>query len=362
MSFFQQPILDQFAHATGDKYFIYSYETLVTHKKHTRLSSAIKTCCGTNIGANYLSSQYRKLNSEYPHKMDLVVITSEPLDVLKSTTLPSTIRGFLLVEKGECVRHPDAYCVNLVCAMSGTGAMLLGVYLYSIHHNPLVTVKMGILELANSYINVGGLCLYAKFGFKYDASLHGADCFDDHNNLPMGVDLLQQYGADFDATSQQIADIAMGASKGFPKPDICNLNLRGFAQKMAGMAKTMDKFIAEGVADAYMIDYTSADGTMYDFKGFYESDRIRQNPDQLSQFISELPSKAPDDAELMALAQQFIITPKPVATPSVRQTRRRNPAGGMSGGKYYQYKHRRSHNGRTRRRRHRRSYSRHRRN
>lgn len=141
-----------------------------------------------------------------------------------------SIIGFVIVEKGMCKRHSNAYGINLICSRSGVetgiGSLLMGLYLYTIVSHPkespttlisypsgkatisyklieipdeisyqkpifstsdqLIPVKhIGILELAGAYLNVSGLCLYEKFGFKYDPLLVKSDCFSDIENLPM---------------------------------------------------------------------------------------------------------------------------------------------------------------------------------
>jgi hypothetical protein len=53
------------------------------------------------------------------------------------------------------------------------------------------TNGIAILELANSYYNYPGLCLYEKIGFEYDKSLFSKDpdvfCIYDYENLPMSI-------------------------------------------------------------------------------------------------------------------------------------------------------------------------------
>jgi hypothetical protein len=100
--------------------------------------------------------------------------------------------SFLIVEKGECEKLGNAWSVNLICAvlqspngLKGVGQILMGLYLYIIAENEEVEEKVGVLELANGYINAGGLASYSKLGFKIDKSLYGADCFPNYNNLPM---------------------------------------------------------------------------------------------------------------------------------------------------------------------------------
>jgi len=107
--------------------------------------------------------------------------------------------SFLIVEKGECVKLSNVWSVNLICAvlqspngLKGIGQILMGLYLYSIAENNEVEEKLGVLELANGYINAGGLASYSKLGFKIDKSLYGEDCFPNYNNLPMIAEDIDQ--------------------------------------------------------------------------------------------------------------------------------------------------------------------------
>ena len=48
--------------------------------------------------------------------------------------------GFIIVELGECKAYPKAYSINLICtnnnAISGSGSILMGLYLYTILSHP----------------------------------------------------------------------------------------------------------------------------------------------------------------------------------------------------------------------------------
>ena len=99
------------------------------------------------------------------------------------------IAGFIITEKGECKKMPNAVSVNLICVRPNTisGGLLLGAYLYCIKNSNYD--KKGILELARGYLNVAGFMSYSKMGFIRDARLFGPRCFPDYRNLPMSVDL-----------------------------------------------------------------------------------------------------------------------------------------------------------------------------
>ena len=145
--------------------------------------------------------------------------------------------AFLIVEKNECRRLPDVWSVNLICAKDksknnkkGLGQILMGLYLFTIVHNPIIAAKdkYGILELAGGYINVTGLASYSKLNFEVDEDLWGDECFSDYNNLPMATN-----GID----CNRIIDILNNRDVGYTKPKICYL--RGNMQLYLGICKNL---------------------------------------------------------------------------------------------------------------------------
>jgi len=219
MTFFDKTLIDNFVQLIGkNDLYIYNLQTL-NEKRKGRILMALKSCCLDSIGIHYLNSQYRSLNKNN-EIFDLAVVTDKHIDQV--TNLPNSIRGFMITQKGECHKFKDAYCINLICSQHSKGAILIALYLYCINNNPLVLSKIGLLELANSYYNAGGLCLYSKYGFEHDSSLYGDDCFRDYNNLPMIVDLVSKY-KDTESCNAMLKDILLGNSKGFDRPNICNV-------------------------------------------------------------------------------------------------------------------------------------------
>lgn len=163
------------------------------------------------------------------------------------------ITGFAIVNRGKCKIHPNDYMLNLICTNTkGIGSVIIGLYLYSILKHPMTTdyldifdddsselidqlngnakmiykkikknkisnkykyeKKYGIqlykrkfktdepliptnglalLELANGYKNVSGLCSYEKFGFRYDKTMFSnnvfTECTDEVGNIPMNI-------------------------------------------------------------------------------------------------------------------------------------------------------------------------------
>lgn len=163
------------------------------------------------------------------------------------------IVGFALVNRGKCKIYPNDYMLNLICSnVKGIGSIIIGLYLYAILKHPIITnfldifnddefnlnnnlkgkaqitykrikrnkittnykyeKKYGIdlykkkfktdepliptngnalLELANGYKNIAGLCSYEKFGFIYDKNMFSNDvytnCSSEIGNVPMNI-------------------------------------------------------------------------------------------------------------------------------------------------------------------------------
>ena len=156
-----------------------------------------------NIGSTYLTTNINSaLNTEY---FDMIVLISKlPNDNPSKTAKNENAVGFLISQLGEChaeLKYASIPALNLICApkkhkcnhascpSSGCGfigRILIFMYLYALKQQKF---KYGILELAGVYCNMGGLCLYNKFGFREDISMKYDDCFGDPANLSMVCDL-----------------------------------------------------------------------------------------------------------------------------------------------------------------------------
>jgi hypothetical protein len=200
------------------------------------------------------------------------------------------IVGFVIVSRGKCKMFPNDYILNLICTnMSGVGSLLIGLYLFTILKHPIVpmtgenllmtenlnltgngivyydkikksidfkkkykseskygiytfkrqfmttddlipTNGLAILELANSYYNYPGLCLYQKIGFEYDKSLFSKNtdtfCIYDYGNLPMSINFSDDdvngcySGLSIDDKINKILNIIVGNEQ-CPRNQIC---------------------------------------------------------------------------------------------------------------------------------------------
>jgi len=168
----------------------------------------VNDICKGDIGEEYVKESFFASYLEDADKgkfFDILVAVSPGYEELNDTIkypMSSTrlakakmdkVVGFIIVELGECKKHPDAYAVNLICTTSMNGysvkaAQLLGAYLFCIKQKREVE-QIGLLELADGYENIGGFFAYSKMGFDKDVSMGSPDCFQSVYNLAMSVDL-----------------------------------------------------------------------------------------------------------------------------------------------------------------------------
>jgi hypothetical protein len=157
-----------------------------------------------NNGINGINEMYGKWSIHSSvvdnDKFDiLVVVDSNYKNVKPGATTPedfidfkiSQVKGFIIVERGECKKYSNRHAVKLICSTHHQGTLLMGLYMYTLLNNSKIYTpdKIGILELASGYINVPGLCTYHKFGFTEDKDLYGNNCFTGMGSMPMSVDL-----------------------------------------------------------------------------------------------------------------------------------------------------------------------------
>jgi hypothetical protein len=277
------------------------YTTNSLNNMQKVLTFLSKEVC-SNIGEEYAKNAVERAVDlmKNEEKFDILVASTR---VITDVTLPIEKRlngvvAFIIVELGECKKYPSAYSINLICtntnqAIPGTGSILMGAFLYTIlshpkNLNPLKQVKfpngnsflkvtskkltdgsvienatftskeplvpvqhIAVLELALAYTNTGGLCMYEKFGFKYDQSMFSnpnstppVSCFDDRDNLPMLINFDTKPGyaeLSLEEKKQKIIKITAGNDKGFDKSKICNV--RGDAQRLLGQLKSIQLYL-----------------------------------------------------------------------------------------------------------------------
>jgi hypothetical protein len=141
------------------------------------------------IGDTYFTDIMRDI--ELP-TYDIVILAN----IEKSKKrIDQSIAAFLITEKFECKDADNLYtdipALKLICVSSRnknryTSRLLIFLYLYALKQS---NYKYGLLELAGSYCNLSGLCLYNKFGFREDLSIKTDDCFPEIGTLSMVADL-----------------------------------------------------------------------------------------------------------------------------------------------------------------------------
>jgi hypothetical protein len=187
------------------------------------------TCKG-KINKDYgIKSVKKGINQEGidPDTYDIVVIANRSIVNKKNITNKlQDIYGMMVVQKGECIKFPEIYAINLICAnREGISKFLLGLYLYTIKKTPKIS-QWGILELADKYNNIAGYCAYQKFGFQHDPDLIN-NCFPDNakDNLPMIVDIDM-------FTTENIISIVTDKLK-IPKDNLCTITNKELQKKIA---------------------------------------------------------------------------------------------------------------------------------
>lgn len=332
--FFTHDRIDRFMHECGGSMggqFISLTEMQATRKNDRQYKMDIKRIledgCGANIGVAYRNHLVQSIVSgggevgEY----DMVVIRDK-----------SVLLGFMIVQKGECRTFAENYCVNLICTKGSVGTYLMALYIFILIQDG---TKVGLLELANSYYNTGGLCLYSKYGFVFDPDLSSATCFPySPPNLPMKVDI-SQYGATKEEQTDTLFRILLHRDGKFGKPSICDV--RGARQTLLGMALNIklgktakdnqfkeadDPYLYHYRYGEYVAPFISPDFTTVDYhrlKMVLEDGTLGCT---LEEFIMSNTACVADNVVLEELLSQLVVKP-PEVIPEVRVTRSRATGG-----------------------------------
>jgi hypothetical protein len=226
--------------------------------------------CLKGIDNDYLNNSIKKGASITEPKFDIAVLyeNGKPM-------------AFIVVELGECIKLPNVWSVNLICALGSLcgnkslGQLIMGLYLYTIAENILIIDKRGVLELANGYVNICGLASYSKLGFNYDSSLYGTNCFGAYNNLPMIVVIIDPVTLVEGINKDTIVEIVCGRNPGYLKPTICGLSSDPNLQLYLGVMKNLLIFrtlvVHPNDRDGYIIsNYVMKNGTVINYRRLNE--------------------------------------------------------------------------------------------
>lgn len=333
MSFFENTFIVNFKNKSGFTGNFYKIDDLVgpgrlitrLDRKRITLERIIKKSCGKSIGDNYIIELSHSLIDE-PDKFDFITATSTPDNI----TSLDDLSGFMVVQKGECELYPDNYCLNLICA-NKIGGTLMALYLYIIINDNNYTNKIGLLELANSYYNVGGLCMYTKYGFKVNTGISTETCFKYFPpNLPMTVDL-NDYGSDQNEQTNLLMNILNNRITAFEKPPICNIRDKN-RQLLFSLALNLQlpKFITQPklgeLRDPNLWEYVFGqyrthhkllgDGRDIDYYGLLAE--INQTYENIDNFIQSFDNIT--DERVNNLLNRFVIEPQTPQQTTIQTT------------------------------------------
>lgn len=166
-------------------------------KKYKDLLKVMKVLC-SDIGRTYYIKQIEKTFNDLKTYDVVFVFKKDKSENFKD------LLGFCIVQKGECKlpEFKDTFVLNLICVKKHTfpvQRLLMFMYVFTMYAR---NERFGLLELANNYNNISGLCLYNKFGFREDISMKTSkkdiECFPEgfgsdedieNGSLSMYVDL-----------------------------------------------------------------------------------------------------------------------------------------------------------------------------
>lgn len=160
--------------------------------------------------------------------------------------------GFMVIKKGECEFKSDWWSLSLICSKSGTGPILLGLYVYIIKKNGH-NDGIAILDLASGLINIAGTCSYPKVGFEFLSSLSSSirrgitvsNCYDADDGWIANSVMICNVRSKF-STLQNIIDAVVGETL-FTKPPECSLDTQLY--EMLSRYNERDK---KSIKDAYL--------------------------------------------------------------------------------------------------------------
>lgn len=316
----------------------YSVESSENMKKVLTFLTT-KICSG--IGDIYATSSLEKAIdlTKNEKKFDILIASTS---ILEKVELPIEERlegivAFIIVELGECHKYPAAYSINLICtntkqAIAQTGSVLMASFLYTIlshpantsphdtitfppgdsflnvtsktledgskienctfgTNEPLIPVQhIAVLELADSYKNTGGLCMYEKFGFTYDQTMFsddskGIDCFKDTDNLPMLIDFNTKPGYDNSMKKEKIINILIGKDRGYEKSKICQI--RGDKQRLLGILKSIKLYLENTPANIVRLP-SYEENLVHGIKIMHKQGRLPYNEGKIEEVIDYL--------------------------------------------------------------------------
>jgi hypothetical protein len=162
-----------------------------------RLSQTLCMDIQVEYGQNAIASA---MGSTSDYDILVAIKTSDISNIEKITDIDARtnavidyVCGIIIVQKGECLALPTAWCVNLICVKPGTisGRVLMGALLYCINRLYKPGEYPGcLLELANGFFNLSGYYSYTASGYTVDPMLFSDSCFHNEGCVTMRYDMV----------------------------------------------------------------------------------------------------------------------------------------------------------------------------
>jgi len=252
-----------------------------THANHfTRLKEKMEETCKNSIGKEYFNSVFNVSvlgnTISLAKDFDIVIVIKGNE---KKYIDPDNIVAFLVTQVGECKTYNHVHALNLICTNdekgSPVGRIVFYLYVFTLKYHE---IDKGVLELANSYENISGLCLYNKFGFREDFSLMNKRCFPDKYNLPMYVDITDRAMNYKNMLNALTKSINIPVSFGYEEP-LCkkgtDIGINGKDQKKAIKRRLENQDIMSKIKKK----------NLNDAKKLGEINKIRINPKDTQDII-----------------------------------------------------------------------------
>lgn len=169
-SLFNQKLVDDFQSQISlpDGFSIFSKEYTMQHPKFkTQFIQRLGYLCQSK-GNEYLGD-YLTDSVAFAHDPSMYGYENQ-IDYIYIRDSRGKNCAVLLAHRGECKEVPSWWTVRLICnnnqdkVCKGMAAILLGLYTYVLKYKQVQ--PYGLLEVADGYGNIGGYCLYSRFGFE----------------------------------------------------------------------------------------------------------------------------------------------------------------------------------------------------
>lgn len=174
------------------------YSSMAKFKEDV-ITNELKEICMKSVRGKYVNDTMTELSKAFkaPGKKtkQKTIEKNKHYEVAILKNIEGIHVGMLIIQTGECKlqEFENTPVLRLICARSGEGALLIYYYVqamcYAYHTLNREECRYGLLELADHYDNIRGLCAYDKFGFREDYSIIRKNCFGFPESLPMIVDL-----------------------------------------------------------------------------------------------------------------------------------------------------------------------------